>query len=197
MVLRELRDGRADRNVSGSLVAKELGRSHASYSRLERGVASGLTIEDATVALAAVGLELSVRVYPGGAPIRDTAHAGVIARICSVCHRTIKVLTEVPMPGTADQRAWDVVLVGPGWRHACEVETRPRDLQALERRIALKTRDSGIEGVSLVLLDSRHNRDFVAVHADALALRFPVPPSVAIASLRAGVDPGQGSIILI
>ena len=81
------------------------------------------------------------------------------------------------MPGTGDQRAWDIVLVGADWRHALEVETRPRDLQALERRIALKVRDSGIEAVSLLLLDSRHNRDLLRLHGGALVARFPVPAS--------------------
>lgn len=101
------------------------------------------------------------------------------------------------MPSPGDQRAWDIVLLGPGWRHHLEAETRPGDLQALERRIALKTRDSDARGVSLLLLDSRHNRGFVAAHATSLAARFPVPSSVALAALRAGVDPGPGSVILL
>jgi transcriptional regulator with XRE-family HTH domain len=196
-VLRELRDGRIDRNVSGARVAEALGCSPAQYSRLERGITGGLTIEQAAVALAAVGLELSVRVFPGGRPIRDVAHTALIDRLRVTCHASIRVLTEVPLPGAADQRAWDVVLAAPTWRHPVEVETRPRDRQALERRIALKARDGGFEAVSLLLLDSRHNREFVRVHADLLAARFPVPASVAMAALRAGVDPGPGAIILL
>ena len=144
----------------------------------------GITIEQAAVALAAVGLDLSVRVYPGGPPIRDAAHIALIERLRSRCHRSIRLLTEVPMPApTGDLRAWDVMLSAVGWRHAVEVETRPRDRQALERRVSLKARDGGVGGVSLVLLDSRHNREFIALHGTALRERFPVPAAEALAAL--------------
>jgi hypothetical protein len=48
-----------------------------------------------------------------------------------------------------------------------------------------------------VLLDSRHNRDFVKIHAAALAATFLIPSTVAKAALRAGTDPGPGSLILL
>ena len=167
------------------------------YSRLERGLTGGLTIEQATIALDAVGLDLSVRAFPGGSPIRDAAHAALIERLRSRCHRSVRLLTEVPLPEDRDRRAWDVVLLGRGWQHHVEVETRPRDRQALERRLALKTRDGATGGVSLLLLDSRHGRDFVRAGGEALAERFPVPASVALAALRAGHDPGAGSVVLL
>jgi transcriptional regulator with XRE-family HTH domain len=197
MVRRELRDARLDRNLSGAVVAAALGRSASQYSRLEHGLIRGLTIPEASIALAAVGLDLSVRVYPGGPPIRDRAHAALIERLRARCHRSIRVSTEVPLPDPGDLRAWDVVLAAAAWRHALEVETRPRDRQALERRIALKERDGAVGGVSLLLLDSRHDREFVRLHAHALAERFPVPASEALAALRDGRDPGRGSVILL
>jgi transcriptional regulator with XRE-family HTH domain len=196
-VLQELRSGRRDRNVSGALVAAALGCSPSQYSRLERGLTDGLTIEQAAIALAAVGLNLSVRVYPGGAPVRDIAHSRLIERLQGRCHRTVRLLTEVPLPESGDQRAWDVVLLTTAWRHAFEVETRARDRQALERRIALKGRDSGFDGVSLLLLDSRANRQFVRLHASLLLERFPVPAAVALGAIAAGRDPGAGSVILL
>jgi transcriptional regulator with XRE-family HTH domain len=197
MILRELRAGRLDRNLSGADVAAALGWSGSSYSRFERGLTDGLSIEQATAALAAVGLELSFRVYPGGTPIRDAAHAALIDRLRARCHRSIRILTEVPLPGPVDRRAWDVVLAAADWRRPVEVETRPRDRQALERRIALKERDSGLAGVILVLLDSRHNREFVRLYGAALLERFPVPSREALAALRVGNDPGAGSVILL
>ena len=63
------------------------------YSRLERGLTGGLTIEQATIALDAVGLDLSVRAFPGGSPIRDAAHAALIERLRSRCHTTVRLLT--------------------------------------------------------------------------------------------------------
>jgi transcriptional regulator with XRE-family HTH domain len=198
LVRRELRAGRLERNLSGAAVAAAIGLSSAQYSRLERGLTSQLSIETATVALAAVGLDLAVRVYPGGPPIRDIAHSSLLDRLRGRCHPSIRILTEVSLPIIGDPRAWDVVLLGADWRHKVELETRPRDYQALARRIALKARDSDDGGgVSLVLLDSRHNRDFVRIHAAALAATFAVPAAVAMAALRAGADPGAGSLILL
>jgi hypothetical protein len=106
-------------------------------------------------------------------------------------------MSEVPFPGPGDRRAWDIVITGNAWRHAFEAETRPRDLQALERRLALKLRDGSVDAMSLVLLDSRYNRTFVREHAEALRERFPVPGVRALELLRAGVDPGAGSVILL
>ena len=196
-ILRELHDGRLDRNLSGRTVGAALGISPAEYSRIERGLTRGITIEQAAVLLAAVGLDLSVRVYPGGHPIRDIAHTALLGRLRALAHPSIRVLTEVAFPARGDQRAWDLVAAGPSWRHAFEAETRPRDRQALERRIALKVRDGTVDGVSLLLSDSRHNREFVRANASALQDRFPVPGPMILERLRAGDDPGPGGVVLL
>jgi hypothetical protein len=67
----------------------------------------------------------------------------------------------------------------------------------LERRLNLKVRDSGVDGASLLLLDSAHNRAFVRAHAASLRELFPVPSERALKLLRAGADPGKGSVILL
>jgi hypothetical protein len=87
--------------------------------------------------------------------------------------------------------------MGAGWRHGVEAETRPNDRQALERRLALKLRDGHVDSLSLLLLDSRHNRDFVRAHRVALAERFPVPGGRALELLGAGVDPGGNTIVVL
>ncbi|HET9757816.1 MAG TPA: helix-turn-helix transcriptional regulator [Candidatus Limnocylindrales bacterium] len=197
LVLRELRQARLDRNLSGELVGRAAGLSGDHYSRIERGLVQGITIEQASILLAAVGLDLSVRVYPGGEPLRDTAHAALLDRLRAELPRSLHSLAEVPFPAPGDRRAWDLIVVGDSWRHAFEAETRPRDLQALERRLALKARDGDVDGVSLLLLDSRHNREFVRVHRRSLDERFPVPGTRALQLLRAGDDPGAGSVILL
>ena len=96
-----------------------------------------------------------------------------------------------------DSRAWDAVISTPVWRHGIEAETRPRDRQALERRLALKLLDGGVTSLSLVLLDSRYNRDFVRANRDILMARFPVAGRRTLELLRAGVNPGGNSIILL
>jgi transcriptional regulator with XRE-family HTH domain len=197
MVLGELRGSRLDRGLGGADVADAVGISRAQYSRIERGLTESLSIEQASVLLAAVGLELAVRVYPAGEPLRDKAHATLIERFRSILHPSLRLHTEVPFPVPGDRRAWDVVVVGAGWRHGVEAETRPRDRQALERRLALKLRDGDVSSMSLLLLDSRHNRDFVRAHAKAFIERFPVPGRRALELLGAGVDPGGNAVILL
>jgi hypothetical protein len=147
--------------------------------------------------LAAVGLELSVRVFPSGQPVRDAGHAALIARFRRNVDESIAFRTEVPLPLPGDLRAWDVLLAGAGWRHGYEAETRPTDRQALERRIELKARDGDVDGLRLLLIDSRHNREFVRANREALLDRFPVPATQALQALAAGLDPGRGSVILL
>lgn len=196
-ILADLRAARLDRGLGGSDIARDVGISRAQYSRIERGLTESLSIEQAAVLLAAVGLDLSVRAYPGGEPLRDAAHAALIGRFKTGLHRSLRVLTEVPFPGPGDRRAWDVVIVGPDWRHGAEAETRPRDRQALERRLALKLRDGDVSSMSLLLLDSRHNREFVRANLDAMSERFPIPGRRALELLRAGVNPGGNALILL
>lgn len=197
-MLAELRGARIDRDLSGASLARTVGISTAQYSRIERGLTAGVTIEQASVLLAAVGLELSVRAFPAGEPIRDAGHARLLTRFRARLHRSLRFQTEVPFPDPGDLRAWDVVVSGGGgWRHGYEAETRPRDRQALERRLALKSRDGAVNGVSLLLLDSRYNREFVIANRDELLQRFPIPGRRALELLGAGVDPGPGSVILL
>jgi transcriptional regulator with XRE-family HTH domain len=196
-ILAELRSARLDRGLAGADVAREVGISQSQYSRIERGLTESLSIGEASTLLAAVGLDLSVRAYPGGQPLRDAAHAALIGRFRAELHPSLRLITEVPFPGPGDRRAWDVVVLGTDWRHGVEAETRPRDRQGLERRMVLKERDGDVSSMSLLLLDSRYNRDFVRAHRDVLAERFAVPGKRALELLRAGVNPGGNSIILL
>jgi transcriptional regulator with XRE-family HTH domain len=196
-VLRELRDGRHDRGLGGSDIAREVGISPAQYSRIERDLTDSLSIERASILLAAVGLELSVRVYPAGEPLRDAAHVALLDRFRAGLHPSLRFRTEVPFPGPGDRRAWDGLILGPDWRHGVEAETRPRDRQALERRLALKLRDGDVSSMSLLLLDSRYNRDFLRANRDVLVERFPIPGRRVLELLHAGIDPGGSSIILL
>ena len=82
-------------------------------------------------------------------------------------------------------------------RGAIEAETRPRDVQALERRLALKQRDGGVDWLILLLADTRHNRTFLAGPGSSLRARFPLDGRRALELLAAGVDPGQNAIILL
>lgn len=101
------------------------------------------------------------------------------------------------MPDRRDLRGWDAVVVAAGWADPVEAETRPTDVQALQRRVALKLRDSGFRAVILLLLDSRHNRSLVREYRALLLEAFPVSGQRALELLGAGVDPGGSSIVLL
>jgi transcriptional regulator with XRE-family HTH domain len=197
LVAREFRIARLDRGLSQRAVAAAVGIDRSSISRIERGRAEDLSLVTAAELLAAVGLELSVRTYPAGPPLRDAAHADLLRRFRARLHRSLDWATEVPLPIPGDLRAWDAMVTGDRWRCGIEAETRPRDGQALERRIALKQRDGGVDFVILLLLDSRHNRAFVREHADLLHARFPVAGARALELLGAGVAPGGNAVVLL
>jgi hypothetical protein len=147
--------------------------------------------------LSVVGLELSARAFPGGSPMRDAGHAALLGRFRTVLHPSLGWGVEVPLPRPGDQRAWDGLVRGSDWRYGAEAETHPTDGQALARRLELKARDGGVDGVILILPASRHARDFLAAAGDLLAPVFPVPGRRAIELLRAGVDPGGNTIVIL
>jgi hypothetical protein len=86
---------------------------------------------------------------------------------------------------------------GPGWRYGTEAETHPTDAQALGRRTELKLRDGHVDGMLLVLPDTRYVRLFLTAAVDVLTPSFPVPGRRAIELLRAGIDPGGNSVIVL
>lgn len=193
----EIRRARLDRGLSQAEVGRAVAMSRGWVSRLERGLAGDLTIRQASVLLAAVGLRLTARAYPGGLPIRDQAHAALLERTRARLHGSLRWATEFPLPIPGDLRAWDATIRGSNWIVGVEAETRPRDLQALARRLALKARDGRVDAVLLVLLDSHHNRALVREHRPALAEMFPVPGRRAMELLGAGVAPGGSAIVLL
>jgi transcriptional regulator with XRE-family HTH domain len=196
-LLNELRQARLDRGLASRDVARAVGLSPAQYSRIERGLSASITIVQASAMLAAVGLELSARAYPAGEPLRDAPQVALLERLRLRLHRSLRFSTEVAFPNPGDRRAWDAVIAGPDWRFGVEAETRPRDRQALERRLELKLRDGDVSGLALLLLDSRHNRDFIRAHRDVLADRFPITSRRALELLAAGVRPEGNAIIVL
>ena len=63
----------------------------------------------------------------------------------------------MPIPG--DRRAWDARVVIDGRRAGCEVEMQLLDLQALERRLALKLRDGDVDILLLVVAEHGSQSD--------------------------------------
>jgi transcriptional regulator with XRE-family HTH domain len=194
---REIRVARTDRGLSLRAVALAVGLSATHVSRIERGRSPEVPVLVLARLLSVVGLELSCRAYPTGHPVRDAAHVALLDRFRRLLHRSLTFVTEVPLPRAGDLRAWDGLVRGPGWMMAVEAETRPRDRQALDRRIALKLRDGGLDAVVLVLADTRANRALLRTDGAAWTTRYPILGRRAVELLGAGVHPGGSAIVLL
>src|SRR5206468_1267450 len=121
-----------------------------------------------------VGLELSLRSFLAGQPLRDSAHVALLNDFRKGLHGALGWTVEVPLPIPGDRRAWDGLIRGPGWRFGVEAETAPRDSQSAARRLQLKERDSGVDGVLLVVRRTVQTRRFLAVATEHLLGAFPI-----------------------
>jgi len=194
---REIHDGRVDRGISLGEAGAAVGLSASEVSRIERGLVPNVSIIAAARLLEVVGLELSARAYPGSGPIRDAGHLRLLDSFRTRLHRSVRWFAEVPLPIPGDQRGWDALLSTPTWRYGVEAETSPHDAQALDRRIQLKARDGDVDGVILLVPDTRAVRVFLEGAGAILAPSFPVPGRRTLELLGAGVEPGGNSIVVI
>jgi transcriptional regulator with XRE-family HTH domain len=194
---REIREARADRGLSLAATGRAAGLSVSQVSRIERGLVARVSVHDLARLHAVVGLELSLKSYPSGQPIRDAAHVALLEDIRRELHKSLRWSVEVPLPIPGDRRSWDGVVRGDTWRYGVEAETGPRDAQAVARRMQLKQRDGGVNGVLLVLRRTVQTRRFLSEAGDLLRSVFPIDGTRAVDLLRAGVNPGGSAIIVL
>ena len=194
---REIREARLAAGLTQAQVALACGLAASYISRIERGAAPGVSLHHLARILSVVGLDLTARAYPAGNPLRDAAHVALLGRLRARIAPSLTWRTEVPLPKPGDLRAWDAMIEGPRFRMGVEAEMRPRDWQALDRRLSLKQRDGGVGRVLLLLADTRANRALMREFGDALRVNYPVDGRVALAALAAGRDPGGGAVILL
>jgi hypothetical protein len=147
--------------------------------------------------LSVTGLELSARAYPVGGGLRDIAQIRLVDRLRTQTSAEIRWQTEVPMPIAGDLRAWDVVLHIGSVTVGVDAETRLRDFQAIDRRLALKTRDSGVDHAILLVASTRSNRGALRELGGAIRNNYPMSSADALAALKAGRSPNGNAIILL
>jgi len=196
LVAADFRRSRVGSGPSLRAVGEAAGVDHARIWRFERGAFGELTYEDVAALGSVVGLEVRLRAYPAGDPIRDAGQTRLLARLRPRLHPSLGWTTEVPLPIVGDLRAWDAVIRGPGWRIGVEAETVLDDLQALERRLALKRRDGDVDHVVLLVADTRRNRRALA-GAPAAVADLPMRTRDILAPLRDGRDPGASGIVIL
>ncbi len=95
-----------------------------------------------------------------------------------------------------DQRAWDLRLDGPV-SIGVEAETRPTDLQAVERAIHLKQRDSAVNRTILLISDTERNRALLRVVVPVLRPTFPLSTREVLQALGEGRDPGADGMVVL
>ena len=199
----EAEAGRVAANLSYEELGRAVGLSGEQVARILRGQSPNVAVVTLSALLGAVGLDLSARAYPAGPPIRDAAHLALLGRLRERVPASLTWRAEVPVverqgpEAIPDRRAWDATIAGADWLVGVEAETRVRDVQALERRIALKQRDGAVDAVILLLLDSRHNHTVVASNGAGLRKQFPGSARLAFRRLGAGQRPPDNVIVML
>jgi Helix-turn-helix. len=193
----ELRAARLAAGLAQEVVGRTGGTSGSYVGKIERGEAGSVTITQYARLFSVVGMDLTAKAYPAGSPVRDVAHIALLDRLRVLLHPSWRWRTEVAMPSLGDLRAWDAEVRGARLRIGVEAETKIRDLQALDRRLALKQRDSGVDHVLVILADTRANRVFMREFGDALKDNYPVPGRLALAALADGHDPGGSAVAML
>jgi len=147
---------------------------------------------------AALGLDVPVRTYPSGSPLRDAAQLRLLERFRATLGAAWTWRTEVPVAAnTDDRRAFDVVLAHLGQRVGIEALTRLTDAQGQVRPILLKQDAAALECMVLVLADTRHNRRALLDAGPSLRPAFPGLSRSTLRDLRAGRVPPANGIVLV
>ena len=184
--------------MSSQTAARRGGLSPAQHGRIERGELRRPSFEHLCRAARAVGLDASLKAYPSAATVRDAGQLAVLARFEAMLAVPLVLGREAALPAVGDQRAWDGKIRGADRPASIECEVHLHDLQAMTRRIALKTRDDPDAGaVILVVARTAHNRRVLAEHRESLRVQFPLDGAAIARELRAGRVPRESGIILV
>jgi transcriptional regulator with XRE-family HTH domain len=196
----EHRDARVAAGLSLRDAAAASGAAYTQLWRFERGELDRVSITDVGAWCAVVGLDLALRAYPAGDPIRDRAQLALLERLRKRLHPSLRWRTEVPLPIERDLRAWDAEVSGrhpEPWRARVEAETRITDGQALERRLTLKYRDDPGGHLILLLSDTRANRAGLRSLREDLTELLPLNTRELLAAFGNGHDPGASGIAIM
>ncbi len=196
-LLREIREARIGRNLSQAAVGRAVGLSDSQVSLIERGGHRDVPFVLVARLLGVVGLEMSARAYPAGGGLRDVAQLALLDRFRARVGGSLAWRSEVPIPIEGDLRAWDAALVGRGLTIGVDAETRLRDIQAVDRRVMLKLRDSGFDRAVLLVASTRSNRTALHEAGAGLLANYPIATRPALRALAAGEDPGGNCLVVL
>lgn len=184
----EIREIRLRAGVSQAALARAIGVARSVICHMEQGDPN-VSSRIRSRAVAALGADFRIAVFPGGAPlIHDAAHARIVEAILRRCHPSWHPTVEAPVPGVGRRstdirldRGPDVVLM--------EVETHVRAFETViregsEKRSAVATAVGARRiHVILVLPPTRHHRALVSAHPSIVAAAFPAGDAELAAAL--------------
>jgi transcriptional regulator with XRE-family HTH domain len=194
----ELRVSRRAAALTLEQVARYAGLSPSEISRVERGLAPWVGLPDLGRLAGVVGLDLWIRMYPGGEPLRDIAHLRLTDAFRALIGPGLAIRAEVPIGDPRDLRAWDLTLsdsVGSGC--GVELETRLTDAQDQVRRLMRKAADGGMDRVLMVVADTRANRIAIKAAASLLSATFAIDDPAAYAALARGDLPPRDALLIV
>ena len=190
----DFRAARAAAGLRQSAVAAKLGYSRQLIALWERGTVVPGLIQLARWG-AVVGLDVPLRAFPAGGPLRDVGQLRLLARARILIGDNWGWRTEVPVSNDPrDRRALDVVLTGAAGSIGLEAITRLTDAQAQIRAALLKQKAAQLDRILLVLADTRHNRAAVVDATPSLDGAFPASPREVLAALRTGQLPAANGL---
>jgi transcriptional regulator with XRE-family HTH domain len=181
--------------LSREAIGRACGLSRTIVERIEDGTRP-TTIDEYAAIGATVGLDVRLRAYPAGDPIRDAGQQRLLERLRGRLHPTLHWATEVALPIEGDLRAWDALIRGARWYSGVEAETVLDDIQAVERRLALKQRDGKMDHVILLVAETPRNRRALAAAPAAFAM-FSRDARATLRALSHGRDPGGSAIVML
>ena len=198
--LEELRQARVAAGLSQAALASELAVDPSSIWRLEAGQVAQVTVQRLSEMASMLGLELSLRFYPIGDPVRDKGQLALGKRFSGLLSDRWRVTDETLLPGAGEERAWDKLLrlVGatPTYLVGVDLETRIRDIQALVRRTRGRERDGLVDAILLVVSDSVANRRLAEDLRTALGNAYLNDANEIVRQLKGG-EPLVGSGVVL
>lgn len=191
----EFRRLREDAGIPQAVVAAQAGLSRGMLSKVEAGEVRP-SIGTLSALAAALGADLSVRLYPGaGIPIRDRTQARMIEALLRILHPRWRVHLEVPIQRPA-RGLIDVVLEDTPLLVATEVQS---DLRRLEAQLRWHTeKASGLAHTPLaavrnttisrllILRSTRRTRELAGEFERTLRTAYPARTREALDALTRG-----------
>lgn len=196
--IEELRIARTSLGLSQATAASIAGIDRSTWTRIEERRRRVPTWSIAGQMAAAVGLDLSVGLYPSELIPRDTKQSLLSSALHGWAGPGWGWRSEVHV-AVGDQRAWDQLGTHrtTGAILPAECESMIGDAQALCRRLTAKREAAGGLPLLLVVRDTHRNRASVRIAADVLYQEFPLPARTALELVQDGRSLPASSLVFL